>query len=109
MVGQERVVADGRRAAALGQAEHDDEVEVEADAHADGPTSTPSPKRPEPAQVGVELEGEGAAEDVEADGALDGAEGGQPVERRLDPLGGAPARSSGQRSLGRRPAEEAPR
>jgi hypothetical protein len=88
VVGEQGVVADRCRVAALHHAQHGDEVEVEPDAHADEADGDALAEAAGPAEIGLELGHQGAAEHVEADRALDGVEVGEAAQRALDPLGG---------------------
>ena len=72
----------------LGQAEDDHEVEVEADAHGHRADEHAVAEPADPTEVALQLELQRAGEHVQADRALDGVEGAEPIERPLHPLGG---------------------
>lgn len=87
-VGQEGVVPGRAGGQTLGQPDHHHQVEVEADPHREGPDEHAVAEAPDPPGVGLELDLEGAHDDVEPDRSLDLVEGGEAVDRQLDPLGG---------------------
>jgi hypothetical protein len=93
-VGEEGIVALAGGQAALGEAEHDDDVELEPEGETDRPDEDAVAEAASAPEVGIELEGEGAGEAGEVGPRCHRVEVGEAVEcgidlgRRLLLLGG---------------------